>query len=474
MNINFNTYSPARQSRSNTVSRRNSISSHSQPVNANAAPRSQDTVILSAQLGRKGYITEETLAVSESDNAGSEGTALPVNVNISYFGKRISLYKNTIEEYYAKRNEENKKFPDPQKHIWRKYWDRNYEHYEKGLTESEREWGWEQESGAYCGVQVSLSPYDPAILKAFGGPGNGSFPIDDALKARQSMNEALNQIFKENGIVIPDGTDLRLTVDPYDYFIRVSGVDEKLAEKIEAALNKGENGNSLYSHISFSNPGHYGVAEEPPQYSKGNPWKTSLFLAVKESTGYDLRELEWNDGQFLTPDGQNVWDLMDDKYKNDYHFYTYRLLAGYGWDYVADQDLTIGYKEGSLYDIDTQYGYGSGQTSWIDVRRENDKKEQESYMRERAETLRREESMPNRYERAFASVETPDGIKVNAAADGSYAGLFSKGVLEQKPISAMLMAQMSSAIKSGKGALTSEILGIPNTVARKTGFNMRA
>ena len=161
----------------------------------------------------------------------------------------LKRYKNTIEDYYAKRNEENMRFADPQKHIWKKYWDRDYKYYEKGLTEAERDWGWEQEMAAYSGREVSLSPYDPAIIKAFGGPGNGSSPMDAPLNARQSMNEALNQIFKENGIVIPDGVDLRLTVDPYDHYIKASGVDEKLAEKIEAALNRGENGERLYSHI---------------------------------------------------------------------------------------------------------------------------------------------------------------------------------------------------------------------------------
>lgn len=42
--------------------------------------------------------------------------------------------------------------------------------------------------------------------------------------------------------MIPDGVDLRLTVDPYDHYIKASGVDEKLAEKIEAALNRGKMG----------------------------------------------------------------------------------------------------------------------------------------------------------------------------------------------------------------------------------------
>lgn len=81
----------------------------------------------------------------------------------------------------------------------------------------------------------------------------------------------------------------------------------------------------------------------------------------------------------------------------------------YGWDYADDEDRTIGYKDGSLYDIDTNYGFGPGQTAWIDSRREQNEKDKAEYMRERAETLRREESMPNRYERAFVDVEKLGG-----------------------------------------------------------------
>ena len=507
MNINSTTYFPALQSRNYTTSRRSTATGGPQPKNTGSITGSQDTITISARKGQVAACAERAAdsgcVQTDLEHVATGRTMLPDHVNLSSLAARVNRYRSTIEEYYAKRNEENKKFPDPQKHIWRKYWDRNYKYYEKGLTESEREWACQQEWSAYGGNQVSLSPYDPAILKAFGDPGNGSFPLDDALNARNSMNEALNQIFKENGIVIPDGADLRFTIDPYDFQIKVSGADEKLTEEIEAALNTGDNGYNLYSHISWSNPGHYGISEEPPQYSRGNPWKTSLFLAVKESTGYDLRELERKDGQFLTPEGENVWDLLDDKYKIDSHFYTYRLLAGYGWDYVEDQDLSIGYKGDSLYDLDTAYGYGSGQTAWIDQRREKDEADQRKYMMEREETLRREESMPNRYERAFASQYNPDGTRVNAAPDGSYAGLFAEestgggqvslfdfmnqgtsgigligeilknGVTAQKPISAMMMAQMSSVLKSGKGALAGGMFGMPNAVVRKTGFNRR-
>ncbi len=79
---------------------------------------------------------------------------------------------------------------------------------------------------------------------------------------RDKMNDAVNQAFEENGIVITKDADSRLTVDPYDFFIHINGVDEELAKRIEAALNQGKNGYYLYEHIAFCDPVNYGV-EEP-------------------------------------------------------------------------------------------------------------------------------------------------------------------------------------------------------------------
>ena len=37
--------------------------------------------------------------------------------------------------------------------------------------------------------------------------------------------------------------------------------------------------------------------------------------------------------------------------------------------------LAIGYKNGSLYDLDTEYGYGPGQTQWLDNKKEQMQKD---------------------------------------------------------------------------------------------------
>ncbi|MFQ8879154.1 MAG: hypothetical protein ACLR7N_11990 [Roseburia hominis] len=57
-------------------------------------------------------------------------------------------------------------------------------------------------------------------------------------ETRDAINDVVNHLFRKNGIVISEDTALRLTVDPYDYYIHAEGVDEEMAGRIEAALNQ--------------------------------------------------------------------------------------------------------------------------------------------------------------------------------------------------------------------------------------------
>lgn len=72
---------------------------------------------------------------------------------------------------------------------------------------------------------------------------------------------------------------------------------------------------------------------------------------------------------------------------------------------LRHSNLTIGYKNGSLYDIDTSYGYGPGQTTWQDSVRDWYEKNYEIYQKEHVETIRREENTPSKLELAIAATE---------------------------------------------------------------------
>lgn len=183
---------------------------------------------------------------------------------------------------------------------------------------------------------------------------------------RRQINDCINQIFSANGIVIPDGTELRLTVDPYDYRIHAEGVEKDLAAEIESALNFGENGHSLYSHISYCSQSNINMGQRGSnQYVQGDKAKAVVYHMVRQLTDYDLRTLENKNGRFYTPDGSDLWEVLSDRYKEmaedgeagsfrleDYYDH-YRRIAKEGWARGMDANLTIGYQNGALYDVDS-------------------------------------------------------------------------------------------------------------------------
>ncbi len=190
-------------------------------------------------------------------DSGKVQTTFPQFNALSKYEK----YFKVLNEHYTKVNEENKRFPDPRQHIRDKYFNKRSPYYVTGLTETERRICEKAELCVLRGEAPALNSGDPVILKKFGGCNMLVEGMEWNQKIRNEMNDAIHQALEENGIVIPENADLQFTVDPYDFFIRVSGVDGELARRIETALNQGENGYYLYEHISFCDPAEYG--EEP-------------------------------------------------------------------------------------------------------------------------------------------------------------------------------------------------------------------
>ncbi len=359
-------------------------------------------------------------------DAQKDRTAFPAFHALS----RLEKYFAVLNEHYAKVNEENKKFASPEGHITDKYFNKNSPYYVKGLTQKEREICAAQEQRVLMGMQPDLCGNDPLIREKFGGCNTFVDDMEWNQEIRGKINDAIHQALEENGIVIPKDADLRLTADPYDFLIHVSGADEALAKRIETALNQGKNGYYLYQHIACCNPVNYG-AEEPVQYISGNKEKMVVYHFVNRLTGYDIRELEHRDGKFYTPDGEDLWEVLKDKYnklaadgKADVSVLgrykaAYRRAAAAGWERTEDCNLTIGYKDGHLYDLDTSYGYGPGQTAWQDRVRSWYEGVQKEYLREREEDLKREENTPSGFEMAVK--ETEDYMR-QTFGEGSVSG----------------------------------------------------
>ncbi len=395
---------------------------------------------------------------------------------------KLEKYFKVLSEHYAKVNEENKKFASPEQHISDKYFNKNSPYYVKGLTQKEREICATQEQRVLLGMQPDLCGNDPVIREKFGGCNSFVEDMEWNQEIRDKTNDAIDQAFEEKGIVIPKGADLRLTVDPYDFFIHVSGVEEELAKRIEEALNQGKNGYYLYEHIAFCDPVNYGV-EEPLQYISGDKEKMVVYHFVNRLTGYDIRELENRDGKFYTPAGEDLWEVLKDKYdklaadgKADVSTLTryeaaYRRVATAGWERTTDCNLTIGYQDGYLYDLDTSYGYGPGQTAWQDRVRNWYQGVQREYLREREEELKREENTPSRF--AMVVKETEDYMR-RTFGEGSVSASQSAEVqLDSKP--PVFLEALERLKKEGMIVpLTNRILNLRGESRILRGFDFKA
>ena len=295
-----------------------------------------------------------------------------------------------FNEHYEKVNEENKKFADPKQHIMEKYYNKKSPYYVEGLTNAERKICVENETNIFDGYDIHCL-YDPADMEEFGGSNVFVREMEYNQETRDAINDVVNHLFRKNGIVISEDTALRLTVDPYDYYIHAEGVDEEMAGRIEAALNQGKNGYNLYQHIYSCNPQNYN--ETPPdQYLQGDREKMVLYHFVDKLTGLDLRKLENRDGKYYTPDGEELWSALEKKYADlvAENKAAYDRIAKNGWDKSTDCNLSLDYKNGYLCDIDMEHGYGQGQTEWQDrvrewydgVKAEEQKRRRETILRE--------------------------------------------------------------------------------------------
>ena len=96
---------------------------------------------------------------------------------------------------------------------------------------------------------------------------------------------------------------------------------------------------------------------------------------VNDMTGPDMRELENRDGGLYTPDGRNLWDAVTEQYNEkraageidalpmEFLYKDYQVFVNEEWDKEDGCGLSIGYKNGRLYDIDTISEIGLGRKS---------------------------------------------------------------------------------------------------------------
>lgn len=407
------------------------------------------------------------------------GTTFPMSSTVG----RLIEYTKVIDEHYAKVNEENKKFENPEKHIWDKYYNSKSPYYVKGLTQMEREICSEAESRVLYGLPAPVDSYDPVIQEIFGGGIMHDEEWND--QVRTDINDSIHQLFEENGIVIPEGADLQLRVDPYEYKIHAEGMEGVLAMQIEEVLNRGNNGKYLYWHLRQCNPADNGF-EQPRQYLYDTAYqeKAVLWHFVNDMTGLDMRELENRDGVIYTPEGQNLWNIVTKCYNEKRAkgevdvlpvsslYEDYQVYAKEGWDKEEERGLAIGYKNGCLYDIDTEYGYGPGQREWLDKAKERHQQFWENYRRERKETLRRESATPSSYG-TWLNGELARTEEILSELGNSTYG--KNGVLLTQPDLKAMQLLVDYAVRNGRVLpLTKEILHLPGREIMQKRFDRKA
>lgn len=275
-----------------------------------------------------------------------------------------------LREKYTKIHQENIRQPDPEVHIFDKYDNPYSPKFRSDLTKEERD--------AAKNMELSLLRSNGEMhYYGFRDAAFRDTPLMNGLVEnyekrafqREQVNNQIGELLKNAGINIPTGTNLTFTVNPNDFSVAVSGSkDELLLRQIEQLLNTEQNGQELYRHIFKS------LDVESSQRSEAAERKYSLISTLR-TTGYDLSKLERKDGKFLTPDGQDVFELYLNKmranpYEKNYvmaaasHYGpTYYELAKNGFDALPDLTLSIHYADGKLQDVEQKYNYS--ETSWL-------------------------------------------------------------------------------------------------------------
>ena len=357
MNINTNIQSFSSQSGIKVTQNGNSNQSidkskNSEAVNINIDSKTLDTLNLLSSLG--------------------EETILKARLN-GYVNTEAKLARNRLEEVYSKATKENKKFANPEQHIRDKYFSQASPYYIEGLSRVEREVAHRHESDYLkYGKLRNISAIDPNLkdLNSINGIVDS---VEKRAFDRDMVNEQFQQLLNKYGISIPKDSNLRFTIEPYDYKVTVSGLDDKnLSSLIEDVLNTASNSKELFSHIYNS------TLDNNSQVSKEKSDKKTLFHEIKNRTGYDLRELENIDGKFLTKDGTDVIELLRIGVMNSKHiseeykgvaFDSYSAdlseVAKKGFENIEDLNLSIDYKNGSFHDVGQSETYGVGKRDWI-------------------------------------------------------------------------------------------------------------
>ncbi|MED1479350.1 DUF4885 family protein [Bacillus altitudinis] len=274
-----------------------------------------------------------------------------------------------LDEKYEKINEQNKRFKDPHGHIFDKYRNPYSPYFRSDLTKPERDAAYSMEIGWANHGRGGYYNFNDAAFRNEKRYDPTQESVEKKLLNRQKVNEQLQALFSTNGLNIPKNANLTFTIDPNHFKLVVSGTtDESLIKQIEDILNTSNNTRELFFHIMKSRN------DDSTQFTPDSLAKFHLVNQIKTVTGYNLKDLSIVNGQFVTDAGANIFDIYKEELlKNPYTAENARIAASHygaqlfdlaknGYDSIPDLVLSIGYENGSLYDIGQKVNYGVKKT----------------------------------------------------------------------------------------------------------------
>lgn len=283
------------------------------------------------------------------------------------YASKSKAYRSALNDKYAKLVATAKQHANPSEYIYQKYYNQACSWYESDLLESERQIAYRYEmdvlnTGKVCGVKMGDSLFRNL---------EESTVADTELTIsfnRNMINSQISNIIQKNNISVPSDITLTYSVDPYSYYITVSGGDATLMNQVEQALNVGENGKNLYYHIRKCS---IQDGAESKQTSEIGYKKYQLYHQIQNITGLDISTLIEKDGSYYTEDGENILDIVTQKIGEsieipDTHKASTRQwiaemvsdIAKRGWNNISDLFLEIDYQNGTLIDKYQKIQYG--------------------------------------------------------------------------------------------------------------------
>ena len=175
---------------------------------------------------------------------------------------------------------------------------------------------------------------------------------------RKTINMQLCNIFGNAGIdsAMLSKYNMTFSIDPYDYSLKVSGVDDAgLTAMLEKLLNKDHNARELFYHIMHSN--RVSISD----YAKTKYHTLNSFASV---TGQDPRQYRQTEAGLVNDRGENILDIYREALKTSdavpaqfkgtaYNVFEENIkkLLAEGFYRIPDLNLSIGYKDGMLQDL---------------------------------------------------------------------------------------------------------------------------